>query len=57
MKDFMAKRQLTNNYVQNSGRNLLSFIDVCKETKERLECYMTTSTSGIKTNRISKPRS
>ena len=57
MKDFMAKRQLTNNYVQNSGRNLLSFIDVCKETKERLECYMTTSTSGIKTNRRSKPRS
>ena len=57
MKDFMSKRQLTNNYVQNGGRKLLSFIDAYKETKVRLECYMTTSTSGITTNGKSKPRS
>ena len=50
MKDFMSKRQLTNNYVQNGGRKLLSFIDVYKETKVRLEYYMTTSTSDITTN-------
>ena len=27
MKDFMAKRQLMNNYVQKGGRKLLRFID------------------------------
>ena len=37
MKDFMAKRQLMNNYVQKGGRKLLSFIDIYKETKVRLE--------------------
>ena len=35
----------------------LSFIDVHRETKVRLECYMATSTSGITTNGRSKPRS
>ena len=57
MKGFMEKRQLTNNYVQNGGRRLWSFIDVYKETKVRLEGYMTASTSGITTNGRSKPRS
>ena len=57
MKDFMAKRQLTNNYVQNSGRKLLSFIDVYIEAKVRLECYMTISTNGITTSGRCKPRS
>ena len=53
----MAKRQLTNNYVQKGGIKLLSFIDVYMETKVRLECYMTASASGITTNGRSKPRS
>ena len=47
MKDFMAKRQLTDNYVQNGGRKLLSFVDVYKETKVRLECYMTTPSQQL----------
>ena len=56
----MPKRQLTNNYVQKNkhgGRRLWSFIYVCKETKARLLCYMTTSRSRITTNGRSKPRS
>ena len=32
---------------KNGARRLWSFIDVYKETKVRLACYMTTSTSGI----------
>ena len=56
MKDFMTKRQLTKNYVEN-GRKLWSFIDVFKETKVRLDRYMTTYTSGITTNGRGKPRS
>ena len=42
---------------KNGRRRLWSFIEVYKETKVRLVCYMTTSTSGITTNGRSKPRS
>ena len=53
---FYVKKAIDKQLCTNGGRKLLSFIDVYKKTKVRLECYMTTSTSGITTNG-SKPRS
>ena len=42
---------------RDGGRRLWCFIDVYKETKVRVVCYMATSTNGITANRRSKPRS
>ena len=42
---------------KNVGRRLWSFIDVYKETKVRVACYMATSTNDITTNGRSTPRS
>ena len=40
---------------KDGGRELRSFIDIHKETKVRVACYMAASTNGITTNRTSKP--
>ena len=42
---------------KDGGRRLGYFIDVYKEAKVRVVCYMATSTNGIITNGRSKPRS
>ena len=54
-KKTSGKQLCTKN--KNGLRRLWSFINVYKEIKVRLVCYMTTSTSGITTNGRSKPRS
>ena len=40
---------------KDGGRELSSLIDICKETKVRVACYMTTSTNSITTNGTRKP--
>ena len=42
---------------KDGGRRLWCFIDVYKEAKVRIVCYMATSTNGIITNGKSKSRS
>ena len=42
---------------KDGGRELSSFIDIHKETKVRVACYMATSTNGKTTNGTSKPNS
>ena len=40
---------------KDGGRELSSFIDINKETKVRVACYMATSTNDKTTNGTSKP--
>ena len=40
---------------KDGGRELSSFVDIHKETKVRIACYMATSTNGRTTNGTSKP--
>ena len=42
---------------KDGGRRLWCFIDIYKEAKVIVVCYMATSTNGITTNGRSKPRS
>ena len=48
MKEISTKKK-------DGGRELSSLIDICKETKVRVACYMATSTNGITTNGTRKP--
>ena len=51
-----SDKQLCTKNKNGRGR-LWSFIEVYKEIKVRLVCYMTTSTNAITTNGRSKPKS